>query len=179
MNTWIRSALLPLSLLLAACVTGPQPHLAAPVKDVPTADQAQYWVIDHNSIPPNIPAENACFRIKAIIDSDGKLYQPQVLALVGPGVATWVPTFLHQLRFNPAVGNTARVPIRTVLVWTLTQTVSTMTVSAASAQAAIKAVMAAGPSPESLDWNRSCKAQMDAQMGISAAPAAATSTLKP
>jgi len=158
-----------LPLLLAACAGGQHP--AQPVKEVATADQAQYWLVDSASLPAGMPAEDGCFRVAAIIGSDGRLHEPKVLASVGRRIAAWLPSFLAQIRFDPAPQNPGRVPIRTTFTWTLSQTVETSTVSAASAAAAVKAAQAAGLPPDTLATGEKCKLEMDRQMGMPGAQA--------
>ncbi|HEY4127257.1 MAG TPA: hypothetical protein VGN70_04355 [Gammaproteobacteria bacterium] len=152
---------------LAACATVPKP---AAIKEVATADQGQYWLVDHDSLPADLPAEDACVRVKAII-ADGKIVDPKILAVVGPGIDAWLPGFLKQLRFYPAPTNPTSMPIRTVLTWTLTRSVTSETVPAQNAQAAMQAMANAPPEQ---GWGDKCKAEMDQQMGIAPAPAAVT-----
>jgi hypothetical protein len=180
-----RAILLSSSLLaLTACAghttaDAPQPHLAAAVKDVAVKDQEDYWSVDRESLMPThdeAPPSQGCFRAQAIIDSDGRVFFQKMQAVVGEGIAGWVPGFLAHVRFDPALTNTGKTPIRTTLSWTFTKSVTSVTVPAASAQAAIKAAAQAenGPPPGVAEWNKICGAQMDAQMGIDTAPAAAT-----
>ena len=157
---------------LAACAAGPRPHLAMPLKEVATGDLAQYWQVDASSVPQAMPAADGCFRVRAIVDSDGKVFEPRVLAVVGDEIKTWLPDFLAQLRFKPMPQNPDRIPIRTTLTWTLSHSVeTTTTVPAASLAAAVKSEIQQGPSDETkakvAAFNRSCQQQMDRQMGIS------------
>jgi hypothetical protein len=188
MNTWIRSALLPLSLLaLAACAghastDAPKPNLVAPVKDVAREDQADYWLVDRDSLMPthdDAPPAQGCFRAEALIDSDGRVFYQKMQAVVGEGTAQWVPGFLAHVRFNPAPANPGKTPIRTTLSWDFSKSESSVTVPAASAAAAMKAAAQAenGPPPGVEEWNKRCEAEMDQQMHL--APAAATGAPKP
>jgi hypothetical protein len=162
---------LPLLLLLAACVPAPKPTPAAAApKEVALDDQAQYWLLDHDSIPNDVPVENGCFRVKAVIGSDGKIADHKVLAEVGHKIAAWLPGFLAQLRFDPAPENPAKTPISTTLTWTLREAVTTTSVSPASAAAAVRAAVAEGPPPDTLNWKAHCEAEMDKQMGITPGP---------
>ena len=146
-------------LTLAACA-------ATSVKEVSLHDQAQYWLVDRASLRGDVPAEDGCFRAKVTIGADGKVTDPKVLAVVGQQLSAWLPAFLAQLRFQPAPENPGRIPIRTILTWTLTHTVETTTVSAASAAAAMKAAAAVPPPTGDGAWNKTCQAAMDQQMGI-------------
>ncbi len=181
MNTWLRSALLSSSLLvLAACATSPQPHLAAPVKDVAVKDQEDYWLVDRDSLMPthdDAPPSQGCFRAQVIIDSDGRVFFQKMQAVVGDGIAGWVPGFFAHVQYNPSQTNTDKTPIMTTLSWTFTKSVSTVTVPAASAEAVLKAAAADTSSPAAVaEWNKQCQAEMDQQMHL--APAAATSAPK-
>jgi hypothetical protein len=159
----MRRAAALLALSLAACA-------AAPVKEVPLGEQAHYWTLDHDSIPQDIPAEDGCLRVQVTIGADGRIADPKVLAIVGDKLKAWLPGFLAQLRFDPAPENVGRMPIRTMLTWTLHYAVTTTTVAAASAAAAMQAAEAEGPPPDSMAWNQKCNAEMDKQMGITAGP---------
>ncbi|HEY3645040.1 MAG TPA: hypothetical protein VGM16_06840, partial [Gammaproteobacteria bacterium] len=96
--------------------------------------------------------------------ADGKVSDPKVLAVVGQKLSAWLPGFLAQLGFDPAPENPGRTPIRTLLTWTLRQSVTTTTVPAGSA-AAVQAAMATPAPPDDGSWNRRCQAEMDRQMG--------------
>lgn len=149
-----------LVLVLGACA-------ANSVKEVPLADQAHYWSLDRASLPETFPAEDGCFRVKVTIGTDGKVADPKALAVVGQKISAWLPGFLSQLRFDPAPENPGRTPIRTMLTWTLRQQVTTTTVYATSAAAAVKAAMAEAAPADTRAWNEKCQAEMDRQMGIS------------
>ena len=155
---------------LAGCAAVPT------AKDVPTADYMNYWTMRADSLPqsPAIPQEDGCMRVQVVIDSQGRIADSKVLAVVGPHLSAWIPTLLAGLRYDPAPGNPARTPIRTVLHWTFNYSNLTGTGTGATSEAAIKAKLAAGPPPETDEWRVHCDAEMDEQMGITSAPAAAT-----
>jgi hypothetical protein len=156
---------------LAACAAGPKP---APIKEVATIDQGEYWLIDQDSLPQDLPSQDACFRVKAVI-ADGKLVDPKILAVIGPGIEAWLPGFLAKLRFYPAPTNPTSMPISTVLTWNLTKSVTTKTTNGQQAEAAIKALAEEQPA-DAKEWGRKCQAEMDQQLGITPAPAAVTAT---
>ena len=147
--------------LLAACAAATQP--AATVKDVDIADIGHYWQQDRDSVPQDVPAENGCVRVRAVIDPEGKLEQAEVLAVVGSAVSAWMPEFLSDLRFKPAPENTARTPIRTVFTWTFTQNTTTTSVSGGSIAGAMRAAADTKPSDAVLEIGQKCKAELDAQ----------------
>lgn len=149
--------------LLAACTTSKQTSAAPPVKDVDIADLNQYWQQDRDSVPQDVPAENGCVRVRAIIDSEGKLEQPKVLAVVGSAVSAWMPEFLADLRFKPAPGNTAKTPIRSVFTWTFIQNVETKAVPNGSIAEAMHAAMDSKPADAVLETGQKCKAELDKQ----------------
>lgn len=136
------------------------------VKDVTKGDPTQYWVLVPSSIPHDTPLEDGCMRVQAVIGSDGKVSDPKVLAVVGLGVAAWIPKGLPQLRYDPAPGNTARTPIRTIIVWTFNYPQSIEAASDATTAQEMQARLAAGPTPEASAWRAKCDAEMDQQMGI-------------
>lgn len=144
--------------VLVGCAAGPA------VKDVTAGDSTQYWVLDPSNLPHDVPPADGCLRVQVVIDSDGKIAESKVLAVMGPGFAAWIPKFLPQLRYIPAPGNTTRTPIRTILRWTFNSTVSTE--SSTTAVAGMKAKLAAGPTADDEAWRVKCEAEMDKQMGI-------------
>ena len=150
--------------LLSACTASTQP--AAPVKDADIADLNQYWQQDRDSVPQDVPAENGCVRVRAVIDFEGKLEQAEVLAVVGSAVSAWMPEFLSGLRFKPAPENTAKTPIRSVFTWTFIQNVETKAVPSGSIAEAMHAAMDSKPSDAVLEAGQQCKAELDKQMGI-------------
>lgn len=156
----MRPAILSLlPLLVVACAV-------APPKEVPIDQQVHYWRVDRSTLSADVPVEDGCFRVQVTIGADGRVSDPKVLAVVGQKLAAWLPGFLTQLRFDPAPENPGRVPIRTLLTWTLHQTVTVSSIAAGSATA-LHAVMAAPPPPAQDDgtWNKQCQSEMDRQMG--------------
>lgn len=150
--------LLLLPLLFVACAV-------APLKDVPLDQQARYWLVDRSTLSSDVPAEDGCFRVQVTIGTDGKVSDPKVLAVVGQKLSAWLPGFLAQLRFDPAPENPGRAPIRTLLTWTLHQTVTVSSIVPGSATA-MQAVMAAPPpAQDDGTWNKQCQSEMDRQMG--------------
>ena len=127
------------------------------------ADIGHYWQQDRDSVPQDVPAENGCVRVRAVIDPEGKLEQAKVLAVVGSAVSAWMPEFLSDLRFKPAPENTAKTPIRTVFTWTFTQFVKTEAVPNGSIAQAMQAAMDTKPSDEVLAIGQKCKAELDKQ----------------
>lgn len=149
---------------LMGCATGPA------AMDVPTAEYMHYWTLRPDSLPQPLdyPQENGCMLVQVVIDSQGKIAGSKVLAVVGPSLSAWIPKLLARLHYDPAPGNTARTPIRTVLHWTFHYSKVTGAAAGATSEAAIQARAAAGPPPESEAWRQHCDAELDQQMSVAA-----------
>lgn len=118
----------------------PSPYFASEVVTVPENRWYAYWRYATNPTYglPSSP-KNGCMSMQFTIDSNGKVYDPKLLALQGStNMYQGMLSYLKDLRFKPAPDNQARVPVRTVFTWSY----GTSTAKATEAEAACH------PSPE-------------------------------
>lgn len=94
------------------------PYLAGDIVEVPENGFGKYWVPHRPAgIPSGMPGAG-CIRIQVIIDSNGHLFNPKLLALDGPpGLYPWTLKLISTQKFTPAPENTRRVPIQTEFTW--------------------------------------------------------------
>lgn len=156
---------------LAGCTTAPV------AQDVTTGSYLRYWRMRPDSMAlHDIPQQRGCMRVQIVIDSQGEVSDYKLLAVVGSEFAAWAPELIHRLHYDPAPDNAARTPIRTVIPWTFNYHDDTKAGPAGTSAAAVKAKLAAGPSLDDEAWRVRCAAEMDKQMGITPAPAAAAAS---
>jgi len=116
-----------LLLVLGGCAEAPpiKPYYTEDVLVVPESNWETYWVRDESAVanilrktggPPN---PGGCFRMRVIIDSNGRLFDGKMVGLVGDtAFYNWVMEFMAAQRFKPAYGNPRRIPIQTTMKWT-------------------------------------------------------------
>lgn len=110
------------ALLLVGCAAQPyKPHYSMAVKQVPVNEFSNYWALDRSSFhPPGpVPGDGGCIKVRVTIDSNGRVVDPVTIKMnAKPSFDKWIRTFLERLRYEPAVGNTGRIPVQTAIVWT-------------------------------------------------------------
>ena len=121
-----RTLILILILIIGGCAEPPpaKPYYTEDVLVVPESTWETYWNRDEPAFanilrktggPPN---PGGCFRMRVIIDSNGRLFDGKLVGLVGDeSFYKWAMEFMAAQKFTPAYGNPRRTPIQTTLEW--------------------------------------------------------------
>ena len=104
-------------LLLAACKSVPELYMTESAIVVEQAALTDYWVqketeVSFSSRTLKPPKEDGFVAIKYLIDSNGAIFNPQIMESVPKGAWDKVALrALNAMEFVPAKDNTARTPV--------------------------------------------------------------------
>jgi len=104
-------------LALVGCST--QPRFASEPVDVREGQLHFFWIPDRSDRNLEVPAKAARDKVPGrvlvayLIDSDGKVVDPQVMSARPPGLYNEAAlNLIRTQRFRPAPSNTNRIPVR-------------------------------------------------------------------
>lgn len=116
-------------LLLAAvvvvcfgCATKPpEPYLVGKAVLVSRAGLDRYWTQNTRGMRPSLPPGSGCATFHALIDSNGNVYDLELLNVNGVNTdrfKSWAYEFISNWTYIPSRHNSNRTPVQTVLgVW--------------------------------------------------------------